>query len=436
MVNGSGCGSVGDPSYVPAAVTPLNQADLTNVPYCIGTCLPDYGSRAVDCASAERGLEFFPVDVLNGNGTDTAPGTVDGFYAYSDGTSEFLAAGPSRYAAGGDNYSPDSVRTTRCAPDDLVHHIRGGLFREWGGGIGRRLVSFLPTLPNGCRVGPSQPGDPEFCPDADARIESVADAPDNNALRGEFYGMVADLRGWEGISFWARGGPNNSGGLRVYVGDRQLDEDIAFLEYEAGLTPMCQRARECSCHNHQPCTLGDGDLGANNFSYCYDPNEIASITAVRNEYLAKGQASLFESRFPLCGATACDDMNDAWQRVDPEFATAAAIPAGSAECLPYKLTNDLEERFCYDQNNPATFPPDGPDRCGDGFEKGVTLTGDWKLYTVPFTELRQEGYAKEFPTLDLSKISLVRFTWTQGWLDAWLDDVRFYRHASVELQSE
>jgi hypothetical protein len=66
----------------------------------------------------------------------------------------------------------------------------------------------------------------------------------------------------------------------------------------------------------------------------------------------------------------------------------------------------------------------------------VALTNDWQFYKVPFTELRQEGYGKEFQYLDLSKITLVRFTWMQGWLDVWLDDVRFYRQADAPPASE
>ena len=104
------------------------------------------------------------------------------------------------------------------------------------------------------------------------------------------------------------------------------------------------------------------------------------------------------------------------------------MPPGTAQCQLYKLTNDLEEYYCYDATKPASFPPDQPHRCGDGWEKGVALSTDWQFYTIPFTELRQEGYGQEFSYLDLSAITLVRFTWTQGWVDVWLDDVRFYRH--------
>src|SRR5690348_12006353 len=83
----SACGDIGDASYVPPRVTPVNEADITNKPFCVDTCAPDYGSTRIDC-KAEQGLEFFPVPVLdpdNGMTPAAAPPTVTGFYAYNDG---------------------------------------------------------------------------------------------------------------------------------------------------------------------------------------------------------------------------------------------------------------------------------------------------------------------------------------------------------------
>jgi hypothetical protein len=435
LVGFAGCGGIGDENYVPNLGTPINQADLNASPYCVGTCEPDYGSTRVDCR-ADDGLEFFPADVLNGDS-----GAVTGFYSYNDNTAEFLHSGPGGYSTTQGNFEPPTVTVTDlCGEADdtrvgtnRVHHLRGGLFREWGGGMGRRLVNFVTEAPLTCLPGPSRPTDPEYCPDADPRVEDAIAAGASEMLRGQFYGMMADLRGWEGISFWARQGPNNTAGIRVYVGDRQLDEDIAFLETNAGITPLCGRVRECGCRNHRPCTPAGGGLVD---SHCFDPNEIPNFPELRAEYADRNELTLFEERFPLCGASECNDPNDAFTMVDPSFSTPAAVPPGTAECQVYKLTNDLEDYFCFDRNKPETYPPDGPERCGDGWAKGVTLTNDWKFYKVPFTELRQEGYGKEFQYLDLSKITLVRFTWMQGWVDVWLDDVRFYRQASAAPASE
>ena len=441
----SACGDIGDPNYVPPVVTPLNQVDLQNKPWCVDTCAPDYGSTRINC-KADEGLEFFPVDVLNG---DT--GTVTGFYAYNDGTSDFMQAGPTAFdgssittndpsSNGVSNYEPATVTVNdRCGPDgkpgsNNVHHLRGGLFTEWGGGMGRRLQNFVTTASPPCDGSRGAlPGEPDYCPDPDERIESVADLPGNQSLnlRSNFYGMVADLRGWEGISFWARQGPNNTAALRVYVADRQLDEDVSALEYNAGLTPLCARTRECACRNHRPCSENTPLLGYS----CWDPKIDTPPAVLRDQAMAAGKT--FYNPYDICGTSLCDSQNQAWPMiVDKQFATPDnATQPGTAECQLYKLNNDLQSYYCYDQNNPASYPPDGPEQCGDGWEKGVALSTDWQFYTIPFTELRQEGYGKMFSYLDLSKITLVRFSWMQGWLDVWLDDVRFYRHAGSPAQT-
>lgn len=457
------CGDIGDENYVPPARTIVNAADLNNSPWCVGTCLPDYGSQRIDC-NAEDGVEFFPFDVMNADGT-----VVTQFYAYNDGTNDFMVAGPDPYVPGPvpTNYEPAVVPVTdRCGPDgqlttEQVHHIRGGLFHEWGGGMGRRLL----TLATDCPNYPAQEGDPEHCPDADPRIEAVADNPPplaGTSLRTDFYSMMVDLRAWEGISFWARGGPNNTGGIRVGLGDRQLDDDIAFLELRAGIEPMCGRVRECGCRNHRPCTLNDFATEltppgvepaittlqpAPSYS-CWQPGFDPSPGQIEREQGTVNVNALEDRPYDACNVTACNEGNAAFAggmtltaAPDPLFATSLH-PSNdpnnpfTAECLPYKLDNDLEDYFCYDPNDPARAPADAPERCGDVFAKGVTLTQDWQFFKVPFTELRQEGYAKQFGTLDLSKITLVRFTWSQGWVDVWLDDVRFYRHIGFTGQSQ
>jgi hypothetical protein len=442
-VAASGCGDIGDSEYVPARRTALNQVDLDNKPFCVGTCAPDYGSTRIDC-NAEQGIEFFPVDVLNG---DT--GTVLGFYAYNDGSSDFMVAGVDPFdgsavttndpsSNGVSNYEPGTVTVNdRCGEDgkpgpNNVHHLRGGLFTEYGGGMGRRLLDFVSLEPLGCSTTEAAaPTDPDACPDLDERIESV----DNTALRANFYSMTADLRGWEGISFWARQGPDNTAGLRVYVGDRQLDDDVAFIERNAGLTPSCLRARECGCRNHEPCTadtLRRGDGPRVQYS-CWDPKRDVPPSTLQEQSPAGVD---FINPYDICGTTQCDALNSAWNAVDPLFATPDNPDyPGSAQCQLYKLTNDLETYYCYDKANPASYPPDGPQQCGDGWAKGVTLSTDWKFFTIPFSELRQEGYGQRFSHLDLSKLTLVRFTWMQGWLDVWLDDVRFYRHARSAQQT-
>ena len=55
-----------------------------------------------------------------------------------------------------------------------------------------------------------------------------------------------DVSEWEGISFWARRGPDSQAGFRVLVGDKNTDDDIAYLMYRED--PTC-RASASACAN-------------------------------------------------------------------------------------------------------------------------------------------------------------------------------------------
>ena len=66
---------------------------------------------------------------------------------------------------------------------------------------------------------------------------------------------MEDVSAWEGISFWARRGPDSQAGFRVLVGDKYTDDDIAYLMYriDPRMPRYCERVRECGCLNHRPC---------------------------------------------------------------------------------------------------------------------------------------------------------------------------------------
>ena len=92
-------------------------------------------------------------------------------------------------------------RCPRCSdkPNDQNQaiHIQGGPFLSWGGGVGIGLKNF----PARRRQRSAQPS------------------------------AMIDISGWEGISFWARRGPDSQAGFRVLVGDKYTDDDIAYLMY-------------------------------------------------------------------------------------------------------------------------------------------------------------------------------------------------------------
>jgi hypothetical protein len=119
----------------------------------------------------------------------------------------------------------------RCSnpanPSNGVVHIQGGPFLGWGGGVGTAMKDY-PGRPS----MPVKAGTP-------ATIASAA----------------VDASAWEGISFWARRGPDSQVGFRVLAGDKNTDDDISYLMYHADPTTprFCERVRECACLNHQAC---------------------------------------------------------------------------------------------------------------------------------------------------------------------------------------
>jgi hypothetical protein len=457
------CGGKGDANWVPPEVTPADPRlyDPVQNPLgrCVrpdpqGDCLVDPAPAAVSCSAAEAGLEFLAPAVFDFNAAGST------LYSYTDGSSEFLWP---------DGYEPALFTGTagqppvRCkegaATGEGQLHLIGGPFREWGGGMGRSVQGYATLARTAAGAGScvmvtngiTAPVDDGtgVCPPLDPRIEQVPTDGFGTTLRAQAYDRMLDLREWDGISFWARRGVGSDAGFRVGLADRQLDDDMAYLETEAFMRsgqdfavapgPSCGRVKECGCRNHRPCTL---DPVLNQY-FCYDParGDIAPnvfSSAISNpipgfESLVPYAVDEFPYHFPYewCGTTTCDEPNDAFEAnvnggAELIFNTAAA--GGTAECLPYTFNNDFTADYCYDPNdtNKVALAPNA-ERCGVVWARPVTLTPGWAFYKIPFNELLQEGWGKDFPYLDLSRITVVRFTFPVGWIDFWLDDVRFYR---------
>ena len=145
----------------------------------------------------------------------------------------------------------------------------------------------------------------------------------------------------------------------------------------------------------------------------------------------------------LCGAAdVCNAVYSAFPNdtpIGPDGQAVATVdprtgkaPVGDTAfygrpCTPYSFPDGTGTSFCFD---PAKDPPPaaGPQRCGDHWITAVNLTPDWKFYRVPFTDLRQQGFAKKAETLDLHSVSVVRFTWEAGYVDYWIDELSFYKN--------
>ena len=390
----------------------------------------------IDCQGAEEGLEFFPADILNNDG-----GMAQYFYQYVDGTAGIWPSG----------YSPPAINQNVCTTDkggNFVLHESGGLFTGWGGGIGIGLEhlaqdAHLCTGYNSSVVCPPEGGftttTPCYCPSPMATPKVNGVLPpypnDQNAAAAISYAAL-DVSQWDGISFYARRGPNGQPLMRVLVGDKFTDDDISYLMYlgqPTGADRFCERKGECTClFQDATCdwypdsVTGAADdtglpppLNTGGF-YCgaplSHPGSASSAYQATNNCTAPSGVCANN----YCGRTLCDQPYPAYAMNGPD-----AEWVGRA-CTPYTYRNGTQASLCYNAGSDP-LPAESDEQCGDHFTFPVHLSTDWQFFTIPFNQMSQQGWAKQAPYFDLTSASVVRFTWDAGYVDYYLDNVRFYR---------
>jgi len=94
-------------------------------------------------------------------------------------------------------------------------------------------------------------------------------------------------------------------------------------------------------------------------------------------------------------------------------------------CTPTTYRSGTQTSLCRNPDEPVV---ENDQQCGDHFTFPLHLSTDWKLYLVPFSQMFQQGYAKQAATFDLTSISAVRLTWDAGNIDYYIDDLRFFRY--------
>lgn len=83
------------------------------------------------------------------------------------------------------------------------------------------------------------------------------------------------------------------------------------------------------------------------------------------------------------------------------------------------------EALCEEENTLDVFQ----EAC-DPFGGYTILNGDWKLFLVPFEEMRQRGYGHVAEQLDVAALRQVSIEYGMGAWDFWIDDLSFYRRES------
>ncbi len=412
---------------------------------CLGTCAPDPGSGPVDCSVSTLGITTLPLltfDDLDSQGDFYA----QNLYVYSDGTAlpmNVYGTPPSLLAKQA-GWQPETQSAEFCRRGNNALHIVGGYlpdanagctrlvtgaagFRAWGGGMGIAMQKLNNSDGQGdtqkglCGVQPNggPPPHPEVCPPSTAEY----------AVRV----AALDVSTFDGVSFWARRGPNSQAGIGVNVGDKYTDDDLSYLTYRNDPTAPrhCERVKECGCTSLKPCEYKDpGPINVSTCSassagyYCWPPDPLGFQSI-------SGQGSNF-----YCDVTECQQVYPAYPNDIFHLPDGGTVPGPNGPsfgdqqfynrpCTPHTRADGYGASYCFD---PATDPPpaDPTQTCGDHWMKMVDLTTDWQFYKVPFTDLRQQGFAKKSELLDLHSVSVVRFTWSPGWIDYWIDEVSFY----------
>jgi len=416
-----GCSSGSRPELTDASVRfPCQREDCTPDPngVCQHTCTPDPGPGLVECAKAEQNFEFSYLWNFDEDEDEPDKAHARGMYSYTDNTNviaTFFDRDGSRKT-----YQPPTAVMPRCSDDpnpmNRTIHIQGGPFLAWGGGVGMSVKDFK-----------------------------------GMTMVTDYTTVMMDVSEWEGISFWARRGPDSQVGFRVLVGDKYTDDDIAYLMYKQDPTMprFCERVRECACLNHRDCqpvtlNIDNGQVQSTDPAFplgfpaaCLPSSRAPRIGTLSMEFCGQpellsaggmGAGAGSATQCNTCRQTRCDEVYPAY----PDDKANENAPTGSDSqfygkpCTPYTMRNGVSSAWCFD---PATErPAEQSEQCGDHWTDVVNLSNEWQFYTVPFNNMLQQGWAKRSPKLDLTAVSVFRFTWDGGWVDYWIDDVALYKH--------
>jgi hypothetical protein len=412
-------GQVTIPSYLVADVPWMNgsvalrepdggliaPADLVFPP--IATGMPDPGWGPMDCSPltgivpSQAAMVTFERDPSSPNSIGVGPA----FSSYDDGTfGSFRVPGDASWYSGLIDRYPAAfglaaeqipgLPTCDGTPNKWAMHIRGGRFNWYGAGLEHPLGALVPECPPGS----------DFCPPdagADASVDS-AGFPLTPQGGGVYAAPAAhtfwDLSNYDGVVFWARSGPEATPGFLVALQDKFTSDALNRQNNK-----YCTRIKQCfpECLNGAPCT-SDGLLVPT--FRCFNPD--AGMALV-------DQPAELEEVYPRCGQSACTSAN---YYPDPDF--------DPTTCKPYEFSGKQAAYFCYGD----TPPPSESERCDDGFVMSISLSTEWQIYVLPFNQFQQVGFGKPAPYFDLRSVYEVAFEFPVGYVDAYIDNVTFYKN--------
>jgi hypothetical protein len=367
----------------------------------------------------------FPLGDFEGvKGNQNLP-AVTYFYTYTDGTAGVIPLVTDANGNPPSGYQPQTTPGKHCKQDtgSFVLHLTnvpaGAPFLSWGGGMG---VGMEHIAHGADIIGSGKP-----CDDSSTAPSWCIPHPQPGAPGQSIAGAAVDASQFDGVSFWARRGPQSQSLLRVLVGNKDTDDDISYLmaRDEPTLPRYCERIRDCGCnYAHLTCDFypeGDARIPPDQTVrpgggfYCGPPGAPPAPGVITQANMANSSPYPSNS----CNHTKCDDDYPAYpSNPDPVF--------NGKPCTQYQFRTGSQASLCYDPSTDPK-PPEPDQQCGDHWTFPVHLTDQWQFYTVPFSQMYQEGWAKKIPYFDLHSVSVVRLTWDVGFVDYWIDDMRFYK---------
>jgi hypothetical protein len=323
------------------------------------------------------------------------------------------------------------VPTCDGQPNNWVIHMRGAGFRYYGGNIAHILAgdNYPMPDPNATHCPPGSdlcPADPD--PTTTLNPIGFPRVPTEHQTATPGWELKAlhtywDVSKYDGVSFWARRGPDSMGTLLVTLAEKHTSDDMNRQN-----ETFCRRIFAChsTCQNYQPCSLSPTETtnSGGPLFRCYDPAK-GPIPALPNASGNVASDDELDAIYPRCGQSACT-FRSTYPDADFE----------GKECKPYTFTSGESNEYCYNADGHDALgnvvpvdppPPSRFDRCVDGYTSMVQLSTEWTLYTLPFSDMRQGGYGKVSPYFDLTSLYSLTLGWGVGNVDFFLDDISFYR---------
>jgi hypothetical protein len=393
--------------------------------------LPDPGPQRTQCQLVGDfefskawfdDFELTPLDVAGNFGVANGWASYDDLSKYAWHSPGDVTWYPGLNPSGGKLYSAlwglpaEQLPGPSCdgTPNDWVMHFKGGLFRKWGGGVSHAFTDPVGRYRPDPFFDCDEPAKSEVCPpklpgDITTTPLDTAGLP-THAANGDGYLQshdFFDVSKWDGIAFWARRGPEGSAQSLVILTDKYTSSRLARENQK-----FCRRVREChtQCLSGSPCAPhSESVLGQMKDVYrCFDPAD-----GIPGNITIDSQLDLM---YPRCGQSACTSP-DSYRDLDfdDKPCTRYTYPAA-----------DESGEYCFD---PATDPPPAgrDERCQDGWQTSVQLSGDWHFYTLPWSQFGQGGFGKKAPRMDLKSLDTIAFGATMGWADVYFDNVTLYR---------